>query len=63
MHGLKKTQETGKNIEKKSLLNMYTYNVYDHFKKNLICQRNQNLMYLLFAGTMPMYKYINFTNH
>lgn len=61
MHGLKKTQETGKNIEKKSLLNMYTYMII--LKKNLIYQRNQNLMYLLFAGTMPMYKYINFTNH
>lgn len=60
MHGLKKTQETGKNIEKKSLLNMYTYMI---ILKNLICQRNQNLMYLLFAGTMPMYKYIKFTNH
>lgn len=60
MHGLKKTQETGKNIEKKSLLNMYTYMI---ILKSLICQRNQNLMYLLFAGTMPMYKYIKFTNH
>lgn len=57
MHGLKKTQETGKKISVK-----YVY-IYDHFKKNLICQRNQNLMYLLFAGTMPMYKYIDFTNH
>lgn len=60
MQGLKKTQETGKNIEKKSLLNMYTYMI---ILKNLICQRNQNLMYLLFAETMPMYEYINFTNH
>lgn len=39
----------------------YVY-IYDHLK-NLICQRNQNLMYLLFAETMPIYEYINFTNH
>lgn len=31
MHGLKKTQETGKNIEKKISVK-YVY-IYDHFKK------------------------------
>lgn len=60
MHGLKKPKETGKNIEKKISVK-YVY-IYDHLK-NLICQKNQNLMYLLFAETMPMYEYINFTNH